>query len=140
MRLGKGFVKLSEGRDQTLLISKVAYDEKYDKCKLTFKDEETGGTGTEQFTFMNGSKPNEVALNIFTTIAMCAMNDFSLREKDFDPELLEGRYVVCDVEYEDVEFEDGGSGSFARFRNYRSAKGAPVGAAEEDADDDGLFD
>lgn len=141
MRLGKGFVNLSEGKDQVLLISKVAYDEKYSKCKLTFKDEETGGTGTEQFTFKSGSKVNEVALNVFTTIAMCAMGDFTLREKDFDPEELEGRRVVCDVLMEDVEFEDGGKGRFPRYRNFRVCKEAPQdsgGEAAED-DDDGLF-
>lgn len=146
MRLGKGFVNLEEGQDQVLLISKVAYDEKYAKCKLTFKDEQTGGTGTEQFTFKNGNKVNDVALNIFTTIAMCAMDDFTLREKDFDPELLEGRYVLCDVLMEDVEFEDGGKGRFPRYRNFRVAKNVPGAEDGEEAeeaaedDDDGLFD
>lgn len=149
MRLGKGFVNLEEGQDQVLLISKVAYDEKYAKCKLTFKDEQTGGTGTEQFTFKSGNKVNDVALNIFTTIAMCAMDDFTLREKDFDPELLEGRHVLCDVLMEDVEFEDGGKGRFPKYRNFRVARdvGAQDGEeadeaddAAEDDDDDGLFD
>lgn len=32
MKLGKGFINLTEGENQTLEITKVTYDEKYDKC------------------------------------------------------------------------------------------------------------
>ena len=131
MRLGKGFVNLNEGKDQTLLISKVDYDPKYDKCKVTFKDEETGGTCTESYNF-----DHEVALNVFTTLAMCAMNDFTMREQEFDPETIEGCYIVGDVTKDTVEFDDGGKGTFYHVRNFRVAKDD----ADEDIDSDALFD
>ena len=70
MKLTKGFKNLHAGKAQTLTITKVVYDEKFDKMRVHFKDEE-GGTGIEQLMFVSkDDKPNEVALNIFSTIAL----------------------------------------------------------------------
>ena len=137
MKLGKGFINLTEGETQTLHISKVSYDEKYDKCKVTFKDDR-GGSCTEQFLFTGkNGKPNEVALNIFTTLAMCAFNDFTMQETEFDPQELEGCDVVADVTKDVVTDEDTGRTSiYYHVRNFKVAE------VDDDAeeDDEGLFD
>lgn len=137
MKLGKGFINLTEGENQTLKISKVTYDEKYDKCKVTFKDD-SGGSCTEQFLFTGkNGKPNEVALNIFTTLAMCAFNDFTMQETEFEPQELEGCEVIADVTKDVVTDEDTGRTSiYYHVRNFK-----PADTNSDDAEDDeGLFD
>lgn len=150
MRLGDGWLNVEPGRDQLLKIVKVDESDKYEKVKVTFKDER-GGTCTEQFMFERNGKVNEVALNIFTTIAMCAMDDTSLRNKDFDPEELVGRYVVADVvatEYTNPN--TGKTGIYNNLKNFRVARDIDPDAVEDepaeeeaesdDDDDEGLFD
>lgn len=139
MKLGKGFINLTEGENQTLKISKVTYDEKYDKCKVTFKDDR-GGSCTEQFLFTGkNGKPNEVALNIFTTLAMCALNDFGMQETEFDPQELEDCYVQADVIKDIVTDEDTGrTNTYYHVRNFKVADLNDAEADEED--DEGLFD
>ena len=79
MKLTKGFKNLHVGKAQTLTITKVVYDEKFDKMRVHFKDEE-GGTGIEQLMFVSkDDKPNEVALNTFSTIVKCALHGRSRR-------------------------------------------------------------
>lgn len=140
MKLGKGFINLNEGENQTLKITKVTYDEKYDKCKVTFKDDR-GGSCTEQFLFTGkNGKPNEVALNIFTTLAMCALNDFDMQETEFDPQELEGCHVQADVTKDIVTDEDTGrTNTYYHVRNFKVAEIDDADADEEE-DDEGLFD
>lgn len=133
MKLSKGFKDLAEGKARVLSITKVVYDEKYDKMRIHFRDED-GGTGMEQMLFVNAEdKPNEVALNIFSTIVKCALHDWTLEEID-DFDQLVGCQVVADVITEDVTLKDGSERTFTRIRNYKEA---PI---EDDADDlDGIL-
>lgn len=120
MKLSKGFKDLASGKARTLTITKAVYDEKYDKMRIHFRDED-GGTGMEQMLFVNAKgAPNEVALNIFSTIVKCALRDWTLEEID-DFEQLVGCRVVADVATEDVTFDDGSTRTFTRIRNYREA-------------------
>lgn len=77
------------------LITKVVYDEEFDKVKVHFEDE-TGATTMEQFTLVKSDgKPNETALGIFSTMAKCALHDETNREIDFDD--LEGLAVRAEA-------------------------------------------
>lgn len=144
MKLGKGFLNLKEGSNQTLLISKVTYDKKYDKAKVTFEDER-GATCVEQYGFTKkDGKPNEVSLNIFTTLVMCAMNNFEMQESEFEPKELEGHYVIADVVKDEYVNEDTGKkGSYMHVRNFQPAEDmdpAEVEESEDEAEDEDLFD
>lgn len=133
MKLTKGFKNLHAGKAQTLTITKVVYDEKFDKMRVHFKDEE-GGTGIEQLMFVSkDDKPNEVALNIFSTIVKCALHDWSLEEID-DFDALVGCQVIADVTEDEVEMKNGEVRVFTHLRNYKEAP-----AAEEDFDLEGIL-
>lgn len=96
MRLSSGFKDLKEGRERLLTITKATYDAKFDKARINFRDED-GGTGVESFLFVNASdEPNEVALNLFSTLVKCALHDWSLEEFD-DWDSLTGCQVLADV-------------------------------------------
>ncbi|WP_165170625.1 hypothetical protein [Adlercreutzia sp. ZJ242] len=131
----KGFRNLEVGKEQTLLIKKVSYEEKYMKCKITFSDAEDR-TLTEQFSFKGKKKGtlNEVALGIFSTIAKCATHDFTDRE--IDPEEIEGLYVVADVYEQEVKDEDENvTGTYKHIRNFKEADVDFEEDADEDIDD-----
>lgn len=130
----QGFRNLEVGQEQTLLIKRVSYEEKYQKCKITFADEE-GRALTETFSFKGKKKGsyNEVALGIFSTIAKCATHDFTDRE--IDPEEIEGLYIVADVFAQEVKDEDGEvTNTYLHVRNFKEADVEIV--VEEDDDDD----
>lgn len=139
----QGFRNLEIGTEQTLKIKKVAYDEKYLKCKVTFADDE-GRALTETYNFKGKKKDtfNEVALGIFSTIAKCATHDFTDRE--IDPEEIEGLYIVADVWEQPVTNDEGEE--TGRYRHVRNFKEADVETddgddEEEDSDeDDDLWD
>lgn len=125
--LTQGFRNLEAGERQELLIKRVTYEEKYQKIKVTFADDE-GGTATETFMLKGKKKGtvNEVALGIFSTIAKCATHDFTDRE--IDPEDIQGLKVVADVFEDSWTDDEGKTHSRMKLRNYREA--------DEDAGDD----
>ena len=129
----QGFRNLEVGTEQVLKIKKVNYDEKYMKCKLTFADDEDR-TLTETFTFKGKKKGqmNEVALGIFSTIAKCATHDF--KDRDFDPDELEGLYIVADV-YEQINTNDDGE-EISRYKHLRNFKEVDEDFEEEDDDEE----
>lgn len=137
--LTQGFRNLEVGTEQLLLIKKVSYEEKYMKCKVTLADDE-GRALTETYSFKGKKKGtfNEVALGIFSTIAKCATHDFADRE--IDPEEIEGLYIVADVYEQVVKNEEGEeTGRYLHVRNFKEAD-ADDGGAEDDIDEDDLFE
>ena len=132
----EGFKNLTEGKEQTLLIKKVTYDRKYDKCKVKFVDDNYGSC-TETFTFSNSQgKVNEMALRIFSVLAYCATHDFTIR--DIEPEEIEGKYIVADVTVDHVKNEETGEmRHYYHVRNFREAdRPDAVDADIDDEDDD----
>lgn len=132
----QGFRNLEVGQEQTLLIKRVSYEEKYQKCKITFADEE-GRALTETFSFKGKKKGtyNEVALGIFSTIAKCATHDFSDRE--IDPEEIEGLYIVADVYAQEVKGEDDEViNTYLHVRNFKEADVEVAAEEDEEEDDD----
>jgi len=142
----QGFRNLEVGKEQTLLIKRVSYDEKFMKCKVTFADDQDRAP-TETYSFKGKKKGtyNEVALGIFSTIAKCATHDFT--DRDIDPEEIEGLYIVADV-WEKVVTNDEGeeTGRYLHVRNFKEADVEPdeddeEDDSEEDSDeDDDLWD
>ena len=133
MKLSKGFKNLHPGKAQTLTITKVVYDGKFDKMRIHFKDAE-GATGMEQMLFVNAKdEPNEVALNIFSTIVKCALHDWTLEEID-DFDQLVGCQVVADVTEDEVTLKDGSTRTYTHLRNYKEAP-----TDEGDLDLDGIL-
>ena len=137
IELTQGFRNLEIGKEQTLLIKKVSYEEKYMKCKVTFADDE-GRALTETYSFKGKKKGtfNEVALGIFSTIAKCATHDFDDRE--IDPEEIQGLYIIADV-YEQVVTNEEGEET-GRYLHVRNFKEVEEDAVEEDDDEDGEDD
>lgn len=132
----QGFRNLEVGKEQTLLIKKVAYDEKYMKCKITFADDE-GRALTETYNFKGKKKGtyNEVALGIFSTIAKCATRDFT--DRDIDPEEIQGLYIIADVWEQPVTNEEGEeTGRYRHVRNFKEADTEAVDKDDEEADED----
>lgn len=133
--LTQGFRNLEIGKEQTLKLKKVSYDEKFMKCKVTFADDE-GRALTETYSFKGKKKGtfNEVALGIFSTIAKCATHNFSDRE--IDPEEIEGLYIIADV-YEQVVTNDEGeeTGRYLHVRNFKEADSEAADDEEEVADE-----
>lgn len=133
----QGFRNLEVGTEQTLLIKKVSYEEKYMKCKVTFADDE-GRALTETYSFKGKKKGtyNEVALGIFSAVVKCATHDFT--DRDIDPEEIEGLYIVADVWEQVVENDEGEeTGRYLHIRNFKEAADE-----EEDIEDkeDDLWD
>lgn len=132
----QGFRNLEVGTEQTLLIKKVSYEEKYMKCKVTFADDE-GRALTETYSFKGKKKGtyNEVALGIFSTIAKCATHDFT--DRDIDPEEIEGLYIVADVWEQVVENDEGEeTGRYLHVRNFKEADTEAADEEEEDIEDE----
>ena len=132
----QGFRNLEVGTEQTLLIKKVSYEEKYMKCKVTFADDE-GRALTETYSFKGKKKGtyNEVALGIFSTIAKCATHDFT--DRDIDPEEIEGLYIVADVWEQVVENDEGEeTGRYLHVRNFKEADAEAADEEEEDIEDE----
>lgn len=132
----QGFRNLEVGTEQTLLIKKVSYEEKYMKCKVTFADDE-GRALTETYSFKGKKKGtyNEVALGIFSTIAKCATHDFT--DRDIDPEEIEGLYIVADVWEQVVENDEGEeTGRYLHVRNFKEADTEATDEEEEDIEDE----
>lgn len=132
----QGFRNLEVGKEQTLLIKRVSYDEKFMKCKVTFADDQDRAL-TESFNFKGKKKGtyNEVALGIFSTIAKCATHDFT--DRDIDPEEIEGLYIVADV-FEQVVTNDEGeeTGRYLHVRNFKEFEDDAVDEDDEDGDDE----
>lgn len=141
IRLTQGFRNLKVGERQTLLIKRATYDEKYMKLSLTFADSE-GRTLTEKFNFMQKGKKdaiNEVAVGIFSTIAKCATHDFD--DRDFDPEEVQGLYIIADVwEQKSVNEDTGEERTYTHLKNYEATpddfEGFEGELAGDDLDDD----
>lgn len=126
-----GFKNLVEGPDQKLLIKRVSYDEKYDKAKVTFADDK-GGTQVEQYDF--GGKNGETVLSIFFGLAMCALH--CGEDVDFEPEELEGHYIVADVIYDAWENEETGrSGHYVHVRYFKECPDDEADEPDEDMDE-----
>lgn len=131
--LTQGFRNLEVGKEQTLLIKKVSYDEKFMRIKMTFTDDQDRAL-TENFNLKGAKKGqlNEVALGIFSTIAKCATHDFD--DRPLDPEELEGLYIVADVIEQVVKNDEGEeTGRYLHLRNYKEAE---VDDDEDDEDDE----
>lgn len=129
----QGFRNLEVGKEQTLLIKRVSYDEKFMKCKVTFADDQDRAL-TETYNFKGKKKDtfNEVALSIFSTIAKCATHDFT--DRDIDPEEIEGLRIVADVWEQVVTNEDGEeTGRYLHVKNFKEVEDDD---AEDDADED----
>lgn len=95
-----GFTPLPEGM-YIFKISKVEYNEKFGKLKVTLQTRE-GKTHMEQFSLLDSKgKPNEGAYNAFSYFAKTALNDFDRDEID-DQELV-GHYIKCSIEHQVVE-------------------------------------
>lgn len=134
----QGFRNLEVGKEQTLTIKRVSYDEKYLKCKVTFADADDRAL-TETFSFKGKKKGtyNEVALGIFSTIAKCATHDF--KDREIDPEEIQGCQIVADV-YEQVVKDDDGeiTGRYLHVRNFKEADSDYEATDEEDDMEDYL--
>ena len=125
LALSEGYRNLKVGEAQELEISKVDFDERKQVCKVTFADAE-GGTCTEQFRFGTTavkSKGQEVALDIFSTLAKCALHDWQLVE--IDPHSIQGAVVIADVfQQEVVNQETGRSTFYTHVKNFHEAEEA----------------
>lgn len=123
LTLSEGYRNLKVGEAQELEISRVEFDERKQTAKVTFADAE-GGTCTEQFRFgttATKSKGQEVALNIFSTLAKCALHDWQLTE--IDPLSIQGQLVVADVFQQEVVNEETGRSTFyTHVKNFHEAE------------------
>lgn len=120
--LSAGFRNLEVGDAQVLAITASSYDERLAAAKVTFTDPDRGGSCTETFRFGHGpqrSRGQEVALDIYSTLAKHALHDWELEE--IDPDELVGALIVADVYKQDVVNEQTGAvtGSYIHVRNFK---------------------
>lgn len=116
LMLTKGFRNVEVGPNQLLMIKKVVYDDKFGKLRLLLTDRD-GGTMNEFFSFWKSkTKPNEVALNVFSTIAKAATGDWT--EREIEPAELVGCYLVVDV----IEQTSDDGKVFKHIRNVKEAE------------------
>lgn len=119
--LSEGFKTLQVGDNQVLTISASSFDERLMTAKVTFTDPDHGGSCTETFRFGQGpqrSRGQEVALNIYSTLAKNALHDWTRQEIDAD-ELVD-TLIVADVYKQDVTNEETGAvTSYIHVKNFR---------------------
>lgn len=134
--LSEGFRDLEEGPAQLLTIAQVSYDPKFNKAQVRFEDAE-GGSCFETYRMGKGkTRGEQVAANVFSTMAKHALHDWSI--EDIDPDDLVGRTVIADVTRDKSTNSDTGEERwYTHVRNFKEAR-AEAGA-DGAGDDDDLF-
>lgn len=131
IELSEGFKKLNEGASQLLTIESVNYDPKFGKAQVVFVDADGGSQAENYMMGRPGAKPTrgqQVAQAIFSTMAKCALHDWSI--EDIDTDDLVGQQVVADVTRDASVNEDTGETRYyTHVRNFKEA----------DSEDDELF-
>ena len=98
--LSEGFSLIPKGT-HVFKITGVNYKEDFGKMEITMQIA-SGQKHVERFSLLNkDGEPNQGGLNAFSYFAKVALNDFNLTE--IDHEDLVGRFIRCEVDYEEVE-------------------------------------
>lgn len=117
-KVTEGFRNIQVGDNQVLTIKKVAFDEEFQKARITFQDSK-GGTLTEMFAFLGkDGKPNNVAIGIVSTICKCILGCET--DEEVELEDIVGGKVLADAYLQITKNEQGEeTGRYTHLRNFR---------------------